>query len=91
MKINKLYCGDSEFFDDIEFHEGFNIILGERSDVSKKRNGVGKTIAIEFINFTLLKDFDKSRLSKLPKVIIKDSPLIMLDITINGEHCLLAK
>lgn len=85
MIINKLYCGDRRFFDDIEFHEGFNLILGEKSDVSKKRNGVGKTIAIEFINFTLLNDFDKSRLRKLPKSIIKDSPPIMLDITINDE------
>lgn len=85
MKIEKLYCEDGLLFDEIKFHEGFNLILGEKSDTSNKRNGVGKTIAIEFINFTLLKDFDKSRLSKLPKNIIKDSPLIMLDISIGDE------
>ncbi|PTP81956.1 DUF2326 domain-containing protein [Vibrio splendidus] len=85
MKIDKLYSGDGYFFDEIEFHEGFNVILGEKSETSQKRNGVGKSIAVEFINFALLKDFDKSRLSKLPKDIIKDSPAVMLDITINDE------
>ena len=54
MIINKLYCEDEYFFDSITFHDGFNIILGEKSESSEKRNGVGKSIAIEFINFVLL-------------------------------------
>jgi len=85
MIINKLYCEDEYFFDSITFHDGFNIILGEKSESSEKRNGVGKSIAIEFINFVLLKDLDKSRLSKLPKKLIEESSPIMLDLTIEGE------
>lgn len=86
MIINKLYCEDEHFFDSIIFHDGFNIILGEKSEHSEKRNGVGKSIAIEFINFALLKDLDKSRLNKLPKNIIKESSPVMLDLTIEGEE-----
>ncbi|MGI2797020.1 DUF2326 domain-containing protein [Photobacterium damselae] len=85
MIINKLYCSDGIFFDEIEFKAGFNVILGESSDISQKRNGVGKSISIEFINFALLKDFDKSRLKSLPQDIINVSSPIFLDIDINGK------
>lgn len=85
MIINKLYSSNDDFFEPIEFHEGLNIILGERSEGSEKRNGVGKSISIEFINFCLLKDIDKSRLKFLPKQIISQSHPIFLDIEIEGK------
>lgn len=85
MIISKLYSTDDHFFEPIKFENGFNIILGERSDSSEKRNGVGKSICIEFINFCLLKDIDKSRLSNLPKSIILSSKPVLLDVEIEGK------
>ncbi|HDM8134742.1 TPA: DUF2326 domain-containing protein [Vibrio harveyi] len=86
MIITKLYSSDDGFFDPIEFNEGFNIILGERSEGSEKRNGVGKSISIEFINFGLLKDFNQSRLKYLPKKIIEESSPIFLDLEVYGKR-----
>lgn len=80
MIITKLYSSDDSFFEPIPFENGFNLILGERSEGSEKRNGVGKSISIEFINFCLLKDIDKSRLKFLPKSIVEKSSPIFLDV-----------
>jgi len=85
MIIRKLYSSDDSFFNPIIFENGLNLILGERSSGSEKRNGVGKSIAIEFINFCLLKDVDKSRLKYLPKEIISTSYPIFLDVEIEGR------
>ncbi|OLQ88723.1 hypothetical protein BIY21_16025 [Vibrio ponticus] len=86
MIIKKLYSSDDSFFDPILFENGFNLIIGERSSGSEKRNGVGKSIAIEFINFCLLKDVDKSRLKYLPKDIVYTSYPIFLDVEIDGRR-----
>ncbi|MGR6860225.1 DUF2326 domain-containing protein [Aliivibrio salmonicida] len=48
-------------------------------------DGVGKSISIEFINFCLLKDVDKSRLKHLPKSIVSSSSPIFLDIEVEGK------
>ncbi|MGL0821448.1 DUF2326 domain-containing protein [Vibrio vulnificus] len=85
MIIKRLYSSDDSFFDPIDFENGLNLILGERSRDSEKRNGVGKSIAIEFINFCLLKDVDKSRLKHLPSEVLAVSPPIFLDIEIDGR------
>ncbi|MFL7033310.1 DUF2326 domain-containing protein [Vibrio lentus] len=85
MIISKLYSSDDGFFRPIKFKNGFNVILGERSQGSEKRNGVGKSISIEFINFCLLKDLDKSRLRFLPKPIIAESSPIFLDVEFEGN------
>ncbi|MEZ8066145.1 DUF2326 domain-containing protein [Vibrio sp. FF145] len=85
MIITKLYSSNDGFFEPIEFENGFNIILGERSDGSEKRNGVGKSISIEFINFCLLKDVEKSRLKYLPKSVISNSAPIFLELELEGK------
>ncbi|MEZ9078430.1 hypothetical protein AB4499_03890 [Vibrio cyclitrophicus] len=85
MIITKLYSSNDGFFEPIEFENGFNIILGERSDGSEKRNGVGKSISIEFINFCLLKDVEKSRLKYLPKSVISNSAPIFLELEFEGK------
>ena len=66
IKINKLYS-EPEIFDPIFFDYGVNIIMGEKSDSTNKKIGVGKSVCIEFINFCLLKRIADSRLNLIPK------------------------
>src|SRR5690554_4921058 len=85
LKINKLYS-EPEVFDPIFFEEGFNLILGETTEGSKKTNGVGKSLAIEFINFSLLKRYSDSRVSLIPKEDLALDTVICLDFEINGNQ-----
>lgn len=85
IKINKLYS-EPEIFDPISFEYGVNIIMGEKSDSTNKKIGVGKSVCIEFINFCLLKRISDSRLSLIPKNnkdIINSQ--IKLDIDFNSK------
>ena len=54
MKLRKLYS-EPPIFDPITFYDGLNIILGDKNNTKDKTNGVGKSLAIDFINFCLLK------------------------------------
>lgn len=85
MIINKLYSEPSSF-EPIEFKKGINLILGEKDDSSNKTNGVGKSLLIEFINFGLMKDYKRSRLSKIPSKDFPTETRICLDFCINGNH-----
>lgn len=93
IRINCLYS-ENRVFDPIEFRDGVNIILGEKYDVQtisgRKTNGVGKSMSIEFLDFCFLSDYDKSRLSKIPKDILNLDEYILLDIEI-GEESLTLK
>lgn len=57
IRINRLYS-ENHIFEDIVFHDGVNIILGEKYDDSlvrgRKTNGVGKSMSIEFLDFCFL-------------------------------------
>lgn len=66
IKINRLYS-EPQIFDSINFDYGVNIIMGEASDSTNKKIGVGKSVCIEFINFCLLKRISDSRLNLIPK------------------------
>jgi len=85
MIIHELYCFEDALFEPIKFEVGFNLIIGDKSEDSLKRNGVGKTISIEFLNFMLLNDLDKSRLNKIPEEIYKNCSTIFLDIEISND------
>jgi uncharacterized protein YydD (DUF2326 family) len=85
MIIHRLYSDGDALFKPIKFESGFNVILGERSENSLKRNGVGKTISIEFLNFMLLNDMSRSRLKKIPQEVYKKRSIMFLDIEICGE------
>ncbi|MGL4806899.1 MAG: hypothetical protein ACRC26_11195, partial [Bacteroidales bacterium] len=63
--IKKLYS-QPEIFDPITFESGFNLILGETTEGNIKTNGVGKSMAVEFINYALLKRHGDSRVSLIP-------------------------
>lgn len=76
-------------FDEIIFHDGINLILGEKYDDSsikgRKTNGVGKSMCIEFIDFTFLCDYSKSRIAKIPKEVLPEEEDIILKLTIGEE------
>ncbi|MCO4782662.1 MAG: DUF2326 domain-containing protein [Candidatus Cloacimonetes bacterium] len=84
MKILKLYS-NPKAFTPINFTNGVNIIFGETSFESKKTNGVGKSICIEFINFCLLKKYSESRLSKIPSASFAQDTEVCLDFTIKDK------
>ena len=84
MIINKLYSLP-ETFDPVTFHRGVNLIIGERDETSEKTNGVGKSLCIEFINFCLLKDFARCRVSRLPDEAFSADTYICLDFEIGNS------
>lgn len=91
IRINKLYSSPN-LFESIEFHNGVNLILGEKvkkpkdeKRKNKKTNGVGKSMSVEFINFALLKDENDSRVMKIPLDKIPKDFKVKLDLTINSQ------
>ncbi|MFF6009581.1 DUF2326 domain-containing protein [Rahnella sp. R3(2024)] len=85
IKINKLYS-EPFSFEPVEFKSGINLILGEKDITSNKTNGVGKSLLIEFINFTLMKDFKRSRLAKIPTKDFSHEIKICLDFNIDNNN-----
>lgn len=84
IRIKKLYSVPA-IFEPISFDYGINIIMGEKSESSNKKIGVGKSICIEFINFCLLKKISDSRLSLIPKNSIDLKSKITLDLEFNSK------
>ncbi len=93
IRISKLYS-ENNIFEPIEFHDGVNLILGEKYDDSivagRKTNGVGKSLCIEFLDFCFLNDYAYSRLKKIPESILPLEENILLDLEI-GENQLTIK
>ena len=93
IRISKLYS-ENNYFDAITFHDGINLILGEKYDDStvagRKTNGVGKSLCIEFLDFCFLNDYADSRLKKIPDNILPLNENILLDLEI-GESKLTIK
>lgn len=83
--IQRLYT-EPQYFEPIIFKKGINLIIGDKSEESKKTNGVGKTLCIEFINYCLLKDKKDSRVSKIPENKFPLNVKIFLDIKINNKQ-----
>lgn len=94
IRINKLYS-ENNVFDEIEFHDGVNIILGEKYDSStikgRKTNGVGKSMSIEFLDFCFLSDYGKSRICKIPKEVLPLDEEIILDLEIGKEEIVIKR
>lgn len=84
LKLRKLYS-EPEVFDPIIFDDGINLILGETTEGNVKTNGVGKSMAVEFINYGLLKRHEDSRVSLIPNETFPHSTMICLDFEINGK------
>ncbi|MDL5515091.1 DUF2326 domain-containing protein [Arenibacter sp. M-2] len=91
IKINRLYS-EPEIFTPISFDFGVNIIMGEKSEKTNKKIGVGKSVCIEFINFCLLKRISDSRLNLIPKKnadIIESQ--IKLDLNFNNKRIVISR
>lgn len=84
LKIKKLYS-EPEVFEPITFEDGFNLILGETTEGNVKTNGVGKSMAVEFINYALLKRHHDSRVSLIPEEDLSRDTVVCLDFELNGH------
>ncbi len=84
LQIKKLYS-EPEIFDPITFEDGFNLILGETTEGNVKTNGVGKSMAVEFINYALLKRHNDSRVSLIPEEDLSRDTTICLDFELNSH------
>ena len=88
IRLNRLYS-ENNIFEEISFHDGVNIILGEKCDESsvkgRKTNGVGKSMSIEFLDFGFLNDYEKSRIAKIPKEVFPLEENVILDLDIGDE------
>ena len=88
IRLNRLYS-ESNIFEEISFHDGVNIILGEKYDDSsvkgRKTNGVGRSMSIEFLDFGFLNDYEKSRIAKIPKEVFPLEENVILDLDIGDE------
>jgi uncharacterized protein YydD (DUF2326 family) len=83
LRVRRLYS-DPEAFDPVEFFDGVNLIVGDRSEDSRKTNGVGKSLMVEFLNFALLKELRHSRVRLIPKEVLSPETVVCLDLEI-GE------
>lgn len=88
IRINRLYS-ENNVFDEILFHDGINLILGEKYDNTtvkgRKTNGVGKSMCMEFLDFIFLNDYEKSRISKIPKDVFGLDVFVLADLDIGSE------
>jgi len=85
LQIRKLYCTPS-IFDAIPFFPGVNLILGQPSEGNAKTNGVGKSVAIEFLNFALLNSYSDSRVKKIPESVFPLEVEVCVDLSISGKE-----
>lgn len=94
IRINKL-SSENNIFDEIIFHDGINLILGEKYDDStsqgRKTNGVGKSMSVEFLGFGLLCEYEKSRISKIPVEVLPEDEDIILEIRIGEEDIVIRR
>jgi len=62
--ILRRLSSDQKSFNTVEFNEGFNVVIADRTEKSSEensRNGVGKTLLIRLIDFCLGSDFNHSQ------------------------------
>jgi uncharacterized protein YydD (DUF2326 family) len=89
VRLIRLYS-ENQIFDDIIFHDGINIILGEKYNENtlkgRKTNGVGKSMSIVAIDFCLLSDYKNSRIKKIPGNILGLDENICLDLKIGSDE-----
>ena len=76
---------EPETFDRIEFKSGLNLILGETKEDDQKTNGVGKSLAIDFLSFALLKKFKDCRISLIPGETFDPVTKVCLDFSYGGK------
>jgi uncharacterized protein YydD (DUF2326 family) len=90
LLLRKLYS-NPQIFDAITFLPGVNLILGEPSEGSAKTNGVGKSIAIEFLNFALLSKYSDSRVKRIPSDVFPLDIDICIDLKIGLQDVTISR
>lgn len=84
LKVKKLYS-DPDVFEPITFTDGFNLVLGETTEGNIKTNGVGKSMAMEFLNYGLLKRHTDSRVALIPEQDLSHETTVCLDFEIGNS------
>ncbi|MBH0052229.1 DUF2326 domain-containing protein [Pseudoalteromonas sp. SWYJZ19] len=62
LKLSRLYANNSNIFPDIIFKDGLNIVFANVSKEQKNKSShsLGKTTLVDLLNYSLLKQVDKS-------------------------------
>ncbi|MEW6652268.1 MAG: DUF2326 domain-containing protein [Bacteroidota bacterium] len=71
MKLKKLYTIPTQLFDTVIFHDGINFIFGIKDDTDESLNGIGKSLLLDFLDFTLLGSFTLNNNSRLNRAYDK--------------------
>ncbi|MDP0930224.1 DUF2326 domain-containing protein [Paracoccus onubensis] len=90
LAIDRLYS-EPKLFDDLVFRSGLNLILGVPSDDSKKTNGVGKSVSIDFLNFALLSQYSDSRIKKVPEEAFPLDAKVCIDLNVFGRSVIIKR
>ena len=94
VRINSLST-ENGIFEEIIFHDGINLILGEKCDDSRitgrKTNGVGKSICIELIDFCFLNEYDKSRISRIPIEVLPLNENVILNLDVDDVRLIIKR
>lgn len=85
IKLKKLYSTD-DYFRSIEFKDGVNLILGDKSKnddgkvTNEHMNGVGKSLAVELIDFCLMKRKNESKITRINDKYLPSKSFVYLHI-----------
>lgn len=96
IRINKIWSED-KCFKELKFESGLNFIVGESSKdesgivKNKQRNGSGKSLSIELINFVLLKRSNESRIFEVPDSILPPKSFVYGNFTIDDSDVTIAR
>ena len=96
IKINKVWSEENRF-KTLEFKSGINFIVGDSSKDkdgnvnNEQRNGSGKSLSIELINFALLKKGTESRIFKVPDSILPVDSYVYINLTIDNKDVTVAR
>lgn len=96
IRINKIWSKDN-CFKELVFTPGMNFIVGESSKdeqgniSNKQRNGSGKSLSIELINFVFLKRSNESRIFEVPDSILPPKSFVYGNFTINDNDVTVAR
>ena len=96
IKINKVWSEENRF-KTLKFNPGINFIVGDSSKdkdgniKNEQRNGSGKSLSIELINFALFKKNSESRILKVPDSILPLDSFVYINLDINGNNITIAR
>ncbi|OHA79355.1 MAG: hypothetical protein A2747_02850 [Candidatus Yonathbacteria bacterium RIFCSPHIGHO2_01_FULL_44_41] len=95
IRINRVWSEENRF-KELVFKPGINFIVGENSkdkngNVNEQRNGSGKSLSIELINFVLMKRESEGRIHGVPDSILPQNSFVYMNLTINGKDVTVAR